>query len=166
MNFTAVRGYNAYTHLTAKTSEPVKLNEVSQDQDIKKEQIASVFDDPVDIVSISVIARNMSISMMAERETAQSMLRDWLKESGSKNDVFSQNVQGQSMEGLMSSNGIKLEADESSDVNLDVWCAVTVTGKNAAKAKAIQNLLNTTPSNINWGLMLQKLPVDEYTFIA
>ena len=158
MNFSTVRGYNAYAQFTAIIRDAVKARESSQEQEIEQEKPGSVFSDPVDTVSISHSARSMSLSMIAERETAQTTLREWMKESGSMNGVLSHRVSGQTMEKVLATNGISLELDESYDINIDVWCAVTVTGKNAEKAKAIQNLLNSTPSGINWGFLLQKLP--------
>jgi len=158
MNFSTVRGYNAYAQFTAKIRESVQSRGVQQEQSVKQEPDSSRFSDPVDIVSISRAARSRSQSVMAEREFAQTTLNKWMKESGSLGGAMTHSISGKMMSELLSGNGITLDDEESYDINVDVWCAVTVTGKNAEKAKAIQDLLNTTPSNINWGLMLQKLP--------
>ena len=163
MNFSTVRGYNAYAQFTMKIREAVKQQEAQTVQEIEQDRPSSsgsIFSDPVDVVSISHTARSMSLSMLAERETAQLTLREWIKESGSMNGVISHRVSGQTMAELLASNSISVEDNESFNINVDVWCAVTVTGKNAEKAKAIQDLLNTTPSGINWGFLLQKLPVE------
>ena len=162
MNFSAMRGYNAYAQITMMTKETAKQREMPQEQAVRHEKAAPLLrdHDPVDTVSISHSARSMSYSVAAERETAQTTLREWAKESGSMSGVLSNRTSGQSMTELLSKNGISLDENESYDVSIDVWCAVTVTGKNAEKAKAIQNLLNSTPSGINWGLILQGLPVD------
>jgi len=160
MNFSTTRGYGAYTQFTAIIKDNVKHREAPQEQGVRNEKAGSLYSDPVDTVSISHSARAMSLSMKVERETAQTTLREWKKESGSVNSFISHRVSGQTMSELLATNGISLDENESYDISIDVWCAVTVTGKNAEKAKAIQNLLNTTPSNINWGLILQKLPID------
>jgi len=160
MNFSTVRGYNAYAQFSMTIREAVKLQETPKVQEIEQDRSGSVFSDPVDIVSISHTARSMSLSMLAERETAQLTLREWIKESGSMNGVISHRVSGQTMSELLASNNISVDENESFNINVDVWCAVTVTGKNAEKAKAIQVLLNTTPSGINWDFLLQKLPVE------
>ena len=165
MNFSAVRGYNAYAQFTAKIREAVKMREMSPEfdaerDDLVQEKPGSIFSDPVDTVSISHTARSMSLSITTDHKTAQITLREWIKETGSTNGILSHKVSGQTMAELISSNGLSIDENESYEINIDVWCAVTVTGKNAEKAKAIQELLNTTPSNINWGLILQKLPVD------
>jgi len=166
MNFSTVRGYNAYAQFTAKIRESVQSREVQPEQDTPRKPDApqkpvdTLFSDPVDIVSISRSARSRSQSVTAEREFAQTTLNKWMKESGSLGGAMTHRVSGKMMSEVLSRNGISLDENESYDINIDVWCAVTVTGKNAEKAKAIQDLLNTTPSNINWGLMLQKLPPD------
>jgi len=155
-----MRGYNAYAQVTTLIKETAKQREMQPVQDKTQEKAHSLYSDPIDTVSISHSARAMSLSMKVERESAQTTLREWIKESGSMNGFISHRVSGQTMSELLAKNGISIEEKESYDINIDVWCAVTVTGKNAEKAKAIQNLLNTTPSGINWGLILQKLPVD------
>jgi len=160
MNFSTVRGYGAYAQFTAKIREAVKMRESHQEQASEKEQVSSRFSEPVDIVTISHSARSMSLSVTVERESAQTTLNKWIKESGSMSGAMTHRVSGKMMAELLSKNGISLEDDEAYDINIDVWCAVTVTGKNAEKAKAIQDLLSSTPGNINWGLMLQKLPPD------
>ena len=158
MNFTAVRGFNAYAQFTAKIRESVKMHEDVKEQTQKDKQVSSTFEDPIDIVDISKTARHLSLNLVAERESAQTTLREWIKETGTMSGVLTHRVSGKMMEGLLSSNGLSLEEGESFNINVDVWCAVSVTGKNAEKARAIQDLLNTTPSNINWGLLLQRLP--------
>jgi len=158
MNFTAVRGFNAYAQFTAKIRESVKMHEDVKEQAAEDKKVSSIFEDPVDTVDISQTAKRLSLSLVAERESAQTTLREWIKESGTMSGVLTHRVSGKMMEGLLASNGLSLEEGESFNINVDVWCAVSVTGKNAEKAKAIQNLLNTTPSSINWGLLLQKLP--------
>ena len=160
MNFSAVRGYNAYAQFTATIKDAARQRETTQEQSIKQDKTGSLIGDPVDTVMLSRTARSRSLSIAAEREPAQTALREWIKESGPLKSELSLSTSGQTMTQLLSSNGISLEENESYDINIDVWCAVTVTGKNAEKAKAIQNLLNTTPSGINWGLILQQLPPD------
>jgi len=158
MNFTATRGFNAYTQFTAKVREAVKMHEDVKEQALEEKQVSSFLEDPIDTVDISKNAQRLSLSLVAERETAQTTLREWIKETGAKSGVLTPQLSGKVMGNLLSSNGLSLEEGESYNINVDVWCAVSVTGKNAEKARAIQDLLNTTPSNINWGLLLQKLP--------
>jgi len=160
MNFSAVRGYNAYAQFTTTIKDAAKQRDEAQEQDYKQDKTGSLFGDPVDTISLSHTARTRSLSVAAEREPAQTALRDWIKESGPLKGELSHRTSGHSMTKLLSSNGISLDENESYDINIDVWCAVTVTGKNAEKAKAIQDLLSTTPSGINWGLILQQLPPD------
>ena len=160
MNFSSVRGYNAYMQFSAKIRDAVKLQEMPKEPEIEQSKADSLFGDPVDTVSISHSARSMSLSLMAERETAQTTLRDWIKESASMSGALSHRVSGQTMSELLSTSGISIDENESYSINVDVWCAVTVTGRNAEKAKAIQDLLNSTPGGINWGFLLQKLPAD------
>ena len=162
MNLSAMRGYNAYAQVTMMTREMAKQREMPQELAVRHEKAASLLrdHDPVDAVSISRKARSMSLPVAAEREPIQTTFREWAKESGSLSGVLSNRTSGQTMAELLSKNGISLNENESYDISIDVWCAVTVTGKNAEKAKAIQNLLNSTPSGINWGLILQELPVD------
>ena len=162
MNFTAVRGYNAYAQFSAKIREAVKMRESSQEQSIKKEPADSRFSDPVDVVTISRSARVKAQALMFEKEPVQTTLNNWMKETGVMNGAMTHRVSGKMMSELLTTGGISLDDDEAYDITIDVWCAVTVTGKNAEKAKAIQDLLSTTPGNINWGLMLQKLPPDSY----
>jgi len=165
MNFSSVRGYNAYAQFTAmirdarEARDTAKLQESTGEPKVKQEQVGSGISDPVDTVSISHSARSMSLSFVAEREAATTTLRDWIRESGTSNGVFTHRVSGQMMADLLSSSGIKFDDDESYSIEIDVWCAVTVAGKNAETAKAIQDLLNSTPSGINWGFLLQKLPL-------
>jgi len=154
----AMRGFNAYSQFTTIVKDSVKQRDLSAEQSNRHDKPGSLYSEPVDTVTISRTARSLSFSLTTERETAQTALRDWIKESGSMNGVVSHRASGQTMAELLSANGITLDEDESYDINIDVWCAVTVTGKNAEKAKAIQNLLNSTPSGINWGFLLQKLP--------
>jgi len=162
MNFSAVRGFNAYAQLTKTVKDAAMQREATQAQSVKHDKTGSPSGDPVDSVSLSHKARSMSMSfsVTSGRESEQTRLRDLIKESGSLKGELSHHTSGQTMTELLSSNGISLEENESYNINIDVWCAVTVTGKNAEKAKAIQNLLNSTPSGINWGLTLQQLPVD------
>ena len=158
MNFSTVRGYSAYSQFTARIRESVQSRGAQEKPDTPQESATSRFSDPVDIVTISRSARSRAQSLMAEREPVQTALNSWIKESGTMGGAMTHQVSGKMMSELLSSKGISLEDNESYDINIDVWCAVTVTGKNAEKAKAIQDLLSNTPSNINWGLMLQKLP--------
>jgi len=163
MNFSTVRGYNAYAQFSAKIRESVQTREARQESGVKPETVDTRFSEPVDIVSISRAALSRSQSVLAEREPVQTALNNWMKESGTMsnmNGTMTHRISGKMMSEVLSRNGISLDDDEAYDINIDVWCAATVTGKNAEKAKAIQDLLNTTPSNINWGLMLQKLPPD------
>jgi len=165
MNFSSVRGYNAYAQFTAQIRDAreardvAKLQESTVEPKVKQEQAGSGFSDPVDTVSISHSARSMSLSFIAERESATTTLREWIRESETSSGVFTHRVSGQMMADLLSSSGITFDEDESYSIEIDVWCAVTVAGKNAEKAKAIQDLLNSTPSGINWGFLLQKLPL-------
>jgi len=158
MNFTAVRGFNAYAQFSAVVRETVKLQKSLQEHDIKQEQTSYSIDDPVDVLTISHSAKRLSLSLVTERDCAQTTLKEWMRESGSMGGAVTHRVSGQTMQNLLSSSGITFEDGESYNINMDVWCAVTVTGKNTEKAKAIQQLLNSTPGGINWGVLLQKLP--------
>jgi len=158
MNFSTVRGYNAYAQFAAKIREAAKPQETPKEQDTQQDKARSLFSDPVDTVTISRSARALSLSFVAQREPAQIALKEWIRESGTTNGVLTHRVSGKMMEEALSKSGISFDENESYSINIDVWCAVTVTGKNAEKAKAIQDLLNSTPSGINWGFLLQKLP--------
>jgi len=160
MNFSTVRGYNAYTQFSAKIKETVKPQETLQDQDFQRDGARSLYSDPVDTVSISRTARSLSLSLIAEREPAQTKLKEWMRESGTISGTVTHSISGKNLSEMMAANGISLELEDRDtyNLNLDVWCAATVTGKNAEKAKAIQDLLNSTPRGINWGFLLQKLP--------
>jgi len=160
MNFTSVHGYNAYTQFAAKVKETASTQKTSSEQVRETNNTGSESNDPVDIVSISKSAKRLSISYAIERETAQSTLKEWIKESGSINSAVNFHTSGKMMTELLADKNLSLNENKSYDINMDVWCAVSVTEKNIEKAKAIQNLLNTTPSGINWGFLLQKLPVD------
>jgi len=171
MNFSAVHGFNAYKQFTVKVRESVKLQEAQQEQGVKNEKSGSLFSDPVDTVSISrtALSRFQSLSgskinsKTQETESLQTTLNEWIKTSGN-NPTAAGRVQnrasGQTISELLKLSGVPLEENEVYSIDMDVWCAVSVTEKNAEKAKAIQNLLNTTPSGINWGFLLQKLPPD------
>jgi len=170
MNFSAVRGYNAYSQFMVKVREAVKLQETESGQGIKKEKAGSDFNDSksgvdiVDTVSISTVAhsRYKSSTIIAQRESPQATLKEWIKTSGGTADnTAALRVTGQTITELLATNGISLDEKETYSIDMDVWCAVSVTEKNAEKAKAIQHLLNTTPSGINWGFLLQKLPIGD-----
>jgi hypothetical protein len=111
-------------------------------------------------VTISFPARNASAALLAAREnTAQAEFKEWKKSAGTSVGVLTQSMPNKDVEKLLSGNGITLEENESYNISIDAWSAVSVAGRNSEKAKAIQNLLNSTPSGINWGFLLQKLPV-------
>jgi len=172
MNFSAVHGFNAYKQFTAQVREASKLEETQRDQGIRHEKAGPVFSEPVDVVSISrsALSRYQSHAKTTERDnpqehkSPQTTLNEWIKSSGNNSFVTTGRTQnqpsGQAMAELLKLNGIALEENEVQSIDMDVWCAVSVTERNAEKAKAIQNLLHTTPSGINWGFLLQKLPVD------
>jgi len=179
MNFSAVHGFNAYKQFTAevrKTGESSKLQETQREQGIKHEKPTPVFGDPVDVVSISRTAelrfqsqaQSKALTKAPERESPQTTLKEWIKTSGNSigfadsrvSSHASGQVSGQAISEMLKLNGVALEENEVHSIDMDVWCAVSVTERNAEKAKAIQNLLHTTPSGINWGFLLQKLPVD------
>jgi len=161
MNFTNVRGYNAYAQFTAKIRETAIQKEPPPETESERDVSRSTYSEPVDVVTISVAARNASATLMSLRESnAQAELTKWISESGTSNGILSHRMSGQIMGELLASNGISLEEDEVYRIEIDVWSAVSVACRNAEKARAIQNLLNSTPSGINWGFLLQKLPVD------
>ncbi|MCL2820769.1 MAG: hypothetical protein FWD38_08095 [Oscillospiraceae bacterium] len=191
MNFSAVRGYNAYAEFSAQIREAVKLRDAQKVQDAKQEKSGSELGDSLgsvdtdDTVSISRSALALSQTLLQnsqsqkpqfqtlqsqkpkpespQNENPQTTLKEWMKTSGhtiSANSATAQRVSGQTMAELLKLNGVDVEENEVRNVDMDVWCAVSVTEKNAEKARAIQNLLNTTPSGINWGFLLQKLPID------
>ena len=161
MNFTNVRGYSAYAQFSAKVRETAIQKEVppkpKKEQDISR----STYSEPVDVVTISVAARNASApSIMLRENSAHTELTQWIRESGTSNGILAHRMSGRLMGEVLASSGIMIEEDEVYDINIDVWSAVSVAGRNAEKALAIQNLLNSTPSGINWGFLLQRLPVD------
>jgi len=170
MNFTNVRGYNAYAQFSAKARETATQNDVSQKQETGQDISRSTYVEPVDTVTISVAARNASTSLNALQEdstvlalrenTAQTELKRWIRESGTSNGVLAHRMSGQIMGDLLIKNGITIEEDEVYNITVDVWSAVSVVGRNAEKARAIQNLLNSTPGGISWGFLLQGLPPD------
>jgi len=160
MNFTNVRGYDAYAQFTAKVRESARQQEAPKKRDSEPDRARSLYSEPVDTVSISRSARSLSLSFSTEHKPAQTALSEWMKESGSMSGAMTHRMSGEKMAELLSTNGITFDEDEVYNVNIDVWCAVTVAGKNAEKAKAIQDLLNSTPSGINWGVLLQRLPPD------
>jgi len=162
MNFSAVHGFNAYTQFTAQVREAVKVQELGKESVVKNGKTDSEFGSPVDSVSISrsAFSRSQALSQKTQNESPQTILKDWIKASGNTNNAATQRVTSQTTSELLATNGIQLEEKETYSVDMDVWCAVSVTEKNAEKAKAIQNLLHNTPSGINWGFFLQKLPVD------
>ena len=161
MNFTNVRGYNAYAQFSAKIRETVMRKEPLSEPESEQDISHSTYSEPIDVVTISVAARNASASLLSLREDyTQTELTQWIRESGTSNGILAHRMSGQQMGELLTRNGITLEEDEVYDINIDVWSAVSVAGRNAEKARAIQNLLNSTPSGINWGFLLQRLPVD------
>ena len=168
MNFTAVRGYNAYAQFSAKIREAVtnRINvsetpkipdKIESNQDISR----SIYSEPVDIVTISQFAKNASSAPQKpiRETTALTEFKEWSNRTISINSGFSQTVSGITMNEMLKSSGITVDEKEEYDINMDVWCAVSVSGRNTEKAKAIQDLLNSTPSGINWGVLLQKLPI-------
>jgi len=160
MSFSSVHGYNPYTQSAAKVKETASPQKTSPEQARENNINRSGFDDPVDIVSISKSAKRLSFSYSIERETAQNTLKEWIKESGKTSSPVNHRASGKTKTELLTDKNSPPNENEPNNINMDVWCAVSVTEKNIEKAKAIQNLLNTTPSGINWGFLLQKLPVE------
>ena|GEM_PF-2388542 len=197
MNFSSVRGYNAYAQFSIKIREAVKNrveseNEVSKEPKISQEKSNSLFSEPVDTVTISTLARNASSALVAQRNRSQQEsaqrestaqlsqhknsqreksaqisqrensphieFRNWQKSVSMTNGNFSQKIPGSLMNEVLSGSNITVGDDEEYDVSVDVWSSAIVSGKNAEKARAIQDLLNSTPIGINWGLLLAKLP--------
>jgi len=164
MNLSTVRGYSEYAKFAEKAAEPAKLQTTGRNQVNDKRSLLADSQSPADTVSISSSARRLSNSFnpgqdTAERVTPQTTLKQYAAEASKLTGNMSQSVCGKMMTELLSSNGLSIEENETFDVNIDVWCAVSVTGRNAEKARAIQELLNSTPNGINWGLILQKLPI-------
>jgi hypothetical protein len=160
MNFSSVRGYNAYAQFTTKIRETIKAKTVPQEQEIKQDGAYSLYIEPVDTVTISHPARNASDALLAAREnTAHTEFKEWKKNAATATGMFAQSMSHNSVEKLLSKSDIRLEDGEAYNISINAWSAVSVVGKNAEKAKAIQDLLNNTPSGINWGFLLQKLPV-------
>jgi len=168
MNFTAVRGYNAYAQFSIKireavanrieTSETPKVpDKIESSSDVSRR----IYSEPVDIISISQFAKNASAALEKpiRETTALTEFKEWSKRTIAINSGFSQTVSGITMNEMLGSTGIKVDENEEYDINMDVWCAVTVSGRNTEKARAIQDLLNSTPGGINWGFLLQKLPI-------
>lgn len=161
MNFSTVRGYNAYAQFTAKIRQAHKtpeLQEISGEHVNSDETASSEYTDPVDTVTISNRARTLSFSLISERQTPQAELREWMRGSGIMSGTFTNRVSAQNMQNALSGVGLTFDEDEVYDINIEVWSAVSVTSRNAEKAMAIQDLLNSTPSGINWGFLLQKIP--------
>lgn len=191
MNFTAVRGFNAYSQFSAKIREAVKskTEEAEETEDLQKDS-SSVYTRPIDSVSISKSALEaydaLKVKQAAEARLEQIMnkthkieeakqeeipsplslrensphvqFREWARTSGIMRGGFSQNIPGSVINKALSGTGITVGDDEEYNVTIDVLSAATVSSKNTEKAKAIQNLLNSTPSGINWGLLLATLP--------
>ena len=168
MNFTAVRGYNAYAQFSAKMREassnrinapetPKIPDKIESNHDISR----STYSEPVDIISISQFAKNASAALQKpiRESTALTEFKEWSNRTIAINSGFSQTVSGVTMNEMLGRTGISVDENEEYDINMDVWCAVTVSGRNTEKARAIQDLLNSTPGGINWGFLLQKLPI-------
>jgi len=164
MNFSNVRGYNAYAQFTAKVREAVsqRTSETVKQQDMEQAQIKNrvreTFSEPVDTVSISSAARIASAALQASKANPRTELKDWMRENGVMRSQYKVREFGPKVESLLAQNGINIEEGEQFDISMDVWCAVSVTGRSAEKAKAIQDLINSTGNGINWGLLLQQLP--------
>lgn len=163
MNFTAVRGFNAYAQFSAKIREAVKSRaETSQEAEKLQDSSRSLYVEPVDTVTISEPARNASNALMVIRENSPHLeFREWAKsvnKAGVFSGEFSQKVPGSVMNEALAGSGIAVGDNEEYALKVDVKAAVSVSSKNAEKAKAIQDLLNSTPSGINWGMLLAKLP--------
>ena len=162
MNFTAVRGFNAYAQFSAtirqavmSRDEPPEEPEIEQDSSLSE----SIYSEPVDVVAISDNARKASTTLVAMRErNPQAELSEWKRTSGVLKGRFSREIPGSIMNEALSGSNISVDDDEEYTIDLAMRGRVNVSGRNAEKARAIQNLLNTTPSNINWGLLLMKLP--------
>jgi hypothetical protein len=167
LNFSAVRGFNAYSQFSAKIREAaVQKAEAQEIQENPKNEPkidTSVYIEPVDKVTISVVARNAALaaqSPLALRENSALMeFKEWAKSAKLMSSNFSQKVSGETMDKMLTNTGISINSDEEYDIGVDVWSAINVSGRNAEKARAIQDLLNSTPTNINWGFLLQKLPI-------
>ena len=164
MNFSAVRGFNAYAQFTAKVRDAVsqrtvdKVQEPVREQPSEKNQVRFEYNEPVDIVSISSAARIASAALQAAKENPRTELKEWMRENGVMRGQVKVRDFGIKIEELLSKSGIDIEEGEKFDITMDVWCAVSVTGRSTEKAKAIQDLLNSTGNGINWGLLLQQLP--------
>ncbi|MCL2628400.1 MAG: hypothetical protein FWD44_06885 [Oscillospiraceae bacterium] len=170
MNFSAVRGYNAYAQFSAKIREAVmsrtETADKPSDNEIKQDYSRSMYSEPVDIVNISQSALSASRKFIAphadkpeQTNSAQEQFKEWAKGANSINGGFSQKVSGSTINKMLSNGALSVGENEEYEISMDVWCAVTVSGRSAEKAKAIQNLLNSTPDGINWGFLLQKLPI-------
>lgn len=175
MNFTAVRGFNAYAQFSAKVREAAKAKENgSEKPESLEDDSFSLYSEPIDVVTISKQARSAADTLTTIRErssqksslalpesTAHTEFREWLRQtrpSGLMSGSFSQSVPGSVMNKALSGSGITVGDDEEYNVNVDVMSSVTVSSANAEKAKAIQDLLRSTPIGINWGLLLATLP--------
>lgn len=156
-----VGGYSAYTQFTARSNELAKidLSELMHEQRQVEPDIES--NDPIDTVSISDAARSAyAASIATHQASAHIEFREWVRVSGMMGGALSQQISSEKLTELLSVNGIDITEDESFVLDVNSWCSVSVSGRNAEKAKAIQDLLNSTPSGINWGFLLAKLPVD------
>jgi len=176
MQASPISGYNAYAQFSEKNREVVKADFSVREHKPEQVEVSSRASDTEDIISISDAARNASAALSASREavareavaqetarretSTQAEFKEWARETAMKSEPFTQRVSGQQLGELLSGSGISVEKDESFDINVDKWGIANVTSRNAEKAKDVQALLNSTPRMLNWGLMLQKLPID------
>ena len=186
MQASPISGYNAYAQFSEKSREVVKADFSVREREHAQVEVSSLASDTEDIISISDAARNASAALSASREAAaqetaaredaareaaaqeaaaresstQAEFKEWARETAMKSEPFTQRVSGQQLGEILSGSGISVEKDESFDINVDKWGIAAVTSKNAEKARDVQALLNSTPRMLNWGLMLQKLPID------
>ena len=171
MQASPISGYNAYAQFSEKSREVVKADFSVRERKPEQVEISSRASDTEDIISISAAARNASAALSASREAVaqenatretskQAEFKEWARETAMKSEPFTQRVSGQQLGELLSGSGISVEKDETFEINVDKWGIAAVTSKNAEKARDVQALLNSTPRMINWGLMLQKLPID------
>ena len=160
MNFSTVYGNNTYTQHTAKAAETAGLQETLKERGNTVAGLGESADitEGFDTVTISHTARTNSQtpvqkpSFITQRESAQTTLKEWMKDS---NFPGTRKINQAPVSKLS-----QAPVNETLNINVETWCASSVTEKNAEKAKVIQSFLNTAPGGISWGLLLQKLPVE------
>jgi len=169
MQASPIAGYNAYAQFSARSTEVVKADFSVREHESEQVEISSQISDSVDIISISAAARNASAALSASRKaeeaatretSTQAEFKEWARETALKSEPFTKRLSGQQLGELLSGSGISVEKGESFDITVDKWGIASVTSKNAEKARDVQALLNSTPQMLNWGLLLQKLPID------